>query len=335
MSQESIMPEILGKQVGLAGYGLMGLTWRSEPLSEEDSFKAMRASLANGSNFWNGGEFYGPPDFNSLTLLEKYFTKYPQDADEVLLSIKGGLKDMQPVGSPEYVRKSVDNCLKLLNGKKKIDIFEYARVDKNTPVETTLKVLDEEYVKTGKIGGIGLSEVSAETIERAVKVCKIVAVEAEVSLWTTDIFSNGVAQACARHSIPIVAYAPIGRGMLTGQITKPEDIPEGDFRKTVPRFHKENFAKNLELVRGLEKLAQKLGCTPAQLAINWVRSLSGKNGNPEIIPIPGSATVERVNENAKYVPLSKEDLAEIDSVLQLFEVAGARYGGHAAALMEG
>ncbi|KFY17015.1 hypothetical protein V492_00943 [Pseudogymnoascus sp. VKM F-4246] len=329
------MPEILGKQVGWAGYGLLGLTWRSEPLAEEDSFKAMRAALANGSNFWNAGEFYGPPDFNSLTLLEKYFTKFPQDSDEVLLSVKGGLKDWQPDGSPENVRMSVDNCLRLLNGKKKIDIFECARVDKNTPIETTLKVLDEEYVKTGKIGGIGLSEVSADTIERAVKVCKIVAVEVEVSLWATDIFSNGVAQACARHNIPVVAYAPIGRGMLTGQITKPEDIPEGDFRKTVPRFQKENFGKNLELVRELEKTANKLGCTPAQLAISWVRSLSQKNGNPEIIPIPGSATVERVNENAKHVPLSKEDLAEIESILQSFKVAGGRYGGLAAEFMHG
>ncbi|KFY95396.1 hypothetical protein V500_02788 [Pseudogymnoascus sp. VKM F-4518 (FW-2643)] len=329
------MPEILGKQIGLAGYGLLGLTWRSEPLSEEDSFKAMRAALANGSNFWNAGEFYGTPDFNSLTLLEKYFTKYPEDADEVLLSVKGGLKDWQPDGSPENVRSSVDNCLKLLNGKKKIDMFKCARVDKNIPIETTLKVLDEEYVKTGKIGGIGLSEVSADTIERAVKVCNIVAVEVEVSLWATDIFSNGVAQACARHNLPIVAYAPIGRGMLTGQITKPEDIPEGDFRKTVPRFQKEHFGKNLELVRELEKIAKRLGCTPAQLAISWVRSLSGKGWNPEIIPIPGSATVDRVNENAKYVPLNEEDLAEIDSILQSFEVAGDRYGGHAAEFMDG
>lgn len=123
--------------------------------------------------------------------------------------------------------------------------------------------------------------------------------------------------------------------MLTGQITKPEDIPEGDFRRTVPRFQGENFGKNLELVRKLEKIAKKLNCTPAQLAISWVRSLSEKNGNPEIFPIPGSATVERVNENVKYVPLSKEDLAEIDSVLQSFDVAGGRYGGHAAAFIEG
>lgn len=115
--------------------------------------------------------------------------------------------------------------------------------------------------------------------------------------------------------------------MLTGQITKPEDIPEGDFRKTLPRFSKENFEKNLELVRELEKIARNSGCTPAQLAISWVRSLSRKYGNPEIIPIPGSVTVERVTENSKHVPLSKMALAEIDSILQSFKVVGGRYGG--------
>jgi len=330
------MPQILGKEIGPVGYGLMGLTWRPTPPSEEQSFKAMRAALANGCNFWNGGEFYGSPDFNSLTLLEKYFTKYPEDADKVVLSIKGGAgANLAPDGSPENIRRSVDNCLKLLNGKKKLDIFECARVDKNTPIEVTLKVLDEEYVKTGKIGGIGISEVSAATIERAAKFTKIVAAEVELSLWATDIFSNGVAQACAKHGIPIVAYSPIGRGMLSGQITKPDDIPAGDFRKTIPRFNEENFPKNLELVRELEKIAKKKGCTAAQLAINWVRTQSKKNGNPEILPIPGASSPERVTENAKAVSLGGDDLAQIDSILQSFTVVGGRYGGHAAAHIEG
>lgn len=123
--------------------------------------------------------------------------------------------------------------------------------------------------------------------------------------------------------------------MLSGQITKPEDIPEGDFRRTIPRFNGENFAKNLELVRELEKIAKKSGRTPAQLAISWVKSLSNKDGNPEIIPIPGATSAERVNENAKDAPLSKEDLAEIESILESFQVAGGRYGGHAAVYIEG
>ena len=132
---------------------------------------------------------------------------------------------MRPDGTPEGARRSMDNCLKLLNGKKHIDIFEYARVDKNVPIETTLKILEEEYVKTGKLGGIALSEVSAATIEKAAKATKIVAVEVELSLWSTDIFQNGVAEACAKFGIPVVAYVSpatfpypqslIGRQLLT------------------------------------------------------------------------------------------------------------------------
>lgn len=180
------------------------MTWRKQPPSEEQSFKALRASLEAGANFWNAGEFYGTPEFNSLTLLNKYFTKYPEDAEKVVLSIKGGLVNMKPDGTPEGVKTSIENCLRLLDGKKSIDIFECARVDKNTPIETTMKAL-EEFVKAGKIGGIALSEVSAESVKRAAKVTKIVAVEAELSLWSTDILSNGVAAACAENNIPVVA----------------------------------------------------------------------------------------------------------------------------------
>ena len=132
-----------------------------------------------------------------------------------------------------------------------------------------------------------------------------------------------------------ISYSPIGRGMLSGQITKPEDIPEDDFRKTIPRFQGQNFEKNLELVRELEKIAKKKGCTPAQLAINWVKGLSKKDGNPEIFPIPGASSSQRVEENTKDVSLSKDDVAQIESILQSFTVAGGRYGGHAAELVEG
>jgi len=269
--------------------------------------------------------------------MEKYFTKYPEDAQKVVLSIKGGIDiaKMRPDGSPEGVRRSVDNCLKLLKGKKSIDIFECARVDKNTPIETTLKTLEEEYVKTGKIGGIALSEVGAATIHKAAKATKIVAVEVELSLWSMDIFNNGVAAACAEHNIPIVAYSPIGQGMLTGEIKTPEDIPEGDLRKHMPRFQPGAFDVNLELIQELRKVAKQKGCTPAQLAINWVKHLSKKDGNAEIIPIPGATTEERVLENGKDVILSKDDLAEIDSVLKKFEVVGDRYSGSQKAFIEG
>jgi pyridoxine 4-dehydrogenase len=235
----------------------------------------MKASLETGCNFWNGGEFYGTPEHNSLTLMEIYFAKYPEDASKVVLSIKGGLNNMVPDGSPEGIRRSVDNCLKLLKGKKTIDIFEMARVDKKVPLETTLKTL-EEYVKAGKIGGIALSEVNAATIRKAVSITKIVAVEVELSLFTTHILSNGVAAICAEHNIPIVAYSPLSRGFLTGELKSFNDIPEGDFRRGIPRFQPENFDANLEIVREVEKLSKEKGCTTAQIAINWVRSQSKK-----------------------------------------------------------
>ncbi len=235
----------------------------------------MKASIESGCNFWNAGEFYGTPEYNSLHLMERYFTRYPEDASKVVLSIKGGLNNMLPDGSPEGIKKSVDNCLTLLKGKKSIDIFEMARVDKKTPLETTLKVL-EEYVKAGKIGGIALSEVNATTIKKAVGITKIVAVEVEVSLFTTHIFDNGVAAACAEHNIPIVAYSPLSRGFLTGELKSPDDIPEGDFRKAIPRFQAENFSMNLEIVDEVKKLASRKACTTPQIAINWVRCQSNK-----------------------------------------------------------
>ncbi|KAG4441203.1 hypothetical protein IFR05_003321 [Cadophora sp. M221] len=328
------MPQIVGKEIGPIGYGLMGLTWRKEPPSEEQSFKAMRASLEAGANFWNAGEFYGTPEFNSLTLLNKYFTQYPEDAKKVVLSIKGGLVKMQPDGTAEGIKTSVENCLRLLDGKKSIDIFECARVDRNTPIETTMKAL-EEYVKAGKIGGIALSEVSASSVRRAAKVTKIVAVEVELSLWSTDILSNGVAAACAENNIPIVAYSPIGRGMLTGEIKSPDDIPEGDMRKTMPRFLPENFSKNMDLVKALQNLAVQKDCTGAQLALAWIRSISKKDGNPEIFPIPGATTEARVLENSKDVTLSGEELKAIESILSSFSVIGDRYNSHGMALVEG
>jgi len=328
------MPQLVGKEVGPIGYGLMGFTWRPNPAPEEQAFKAMRASLAAGCNFWNAGEFYGTEEYNSLHLLNRYFTKYPEDASKVVLSIKGCLHNMAPDGTPEGVKRSVENCLKVLDGKKSIDIFESARVDPKTPIETTLKAL-EEYVKAGKIGGIALSEVGADTLKKAVKITKIAAVEVELSLWSLDPLQNGVSVECAKNGIPIVAYSPIGRGMLTGQIKSPSDIPEGDFRRHIPRFSEENFPMNMKLVQDLEKIAKQKSCTPAQLAIAWVKQLSEKNGNPVVIPIPGATTEARVVENSKEVSFSGEELKEIESILSAFEVKGARYGGPAAALMEG
>lgn len=295
----------------------------------------MKAAYDHGAVLWNGGEFYGTPEYNSLHLVAEYFTRYPDQAQDVVLSVKGGLKaNMEPDGTVEGVRRSVENVLRLLGGKKALDIFECARVDPKTPIETTMEAL-AEYVRDGKIGGISLSEVKAETIRRAHKVHPICAVEVELSLWATDILENGIATTCAELKIPIVAYSPLGRGFLTGKIKTPEDIPQDDFRRLLPRFQPDVFGKNIEMVKHLEKLAERKECSPAQLALAWVKELSGRPGLPQIIPIPGATTEERVVENTQDVQLEEEDLREIERILKSCEITGDRYGGVMASLMNG
>ena len=300
----------------------------------------MHAALETGCNLWNGGVFYGPLENNSLVLLNKYYTKYPEDAEKVVLNVKGGLRGMTPDGSPEFLRQEIDNALKQLGGKGRIDMYECARRDPNTPLKTTLETL-AELVKEGKIGGVALSEVNADTIKEAASITKIVAVEVELSLWSTDPLTNGIAKVCHELGIPIIAwvnylsmsvplltsisYSPIGRGMLTGQIKSYKDIPEGDIRQKLPRFQPENFEVNMKLVKELENIAKKKNCTPAQLALGWHVSLSKRPGMPEIIPIPGATTVERVKENAGAVELTDEEMEEIKGILDSCKVIGDRY----------
>ena len=242
----------------------------------------------------------------------------------MVLSIKGGLRNFAPDGSPEYVRKSVENCLRMLGPVGKIDIFECARRDPKVPLETTLNTL-AQLVNEGKIGGVGLSEVSAATIRQAAQVTKIVAVEIELSLWCTEPLTNGIAAACKELDIPIVAYSPVGRGFLTGQLKRPEDIPEDDMRRTFPQFQAENWDTNMKLVQELEKVATEKKCTPAQLAIGWLLTLSKRADMPTIVPIPGTRGVGRIEENAREVLLSEEEMKKIERILATGKVAGERY----------
>ncbi|EME49815.1 hypothetical protein DOTSEDRAFT_68570 [Dothistroma septosporum NZE10] len=325
--------EIAGRKVYGTGYGLMGLTWRASPPSQEQAFDAMKTALHSGANFWNGGELYGTPERNSLHLLKEYFDEHPSHASKVVISIKGGLVKggMKPDGSAGNTRRSIDECLNVMTNKK-LDIWEAARCDPDTPIEITMRAANE-YVKAGKLGGISLSECSEDTIRRAAKEVTVAAVEVEFSLWSTEILDNGVAKACAELNIPIVAYSPLGRGFLTGQIKKLEDIPEGDFRRSIPRFFPENFDKNLELVTQLEELAKRKGCKPVlHLGLAWVRAQGRKPGMPTIIPIPGASTSERVKENLVEIDLSENDLKEIDSLLASVQIVGGRYGEHGAHL---
>jgi pyridoxine 4-dehydrogenase len=283
----------------------------------------MKAALAAGANFWNGGEFYGTPEANSLQLLNAYFTKYPEDADKVVLSIKGCNVPgtFQYGGDKAEITRSIENCLTLLDGKKRIDIFECARVDPKVPIEETIGYL-AEFAKAGKIGGIGLSETGAATIRRAASVHPIAVVEVEYSLVCTEIRDNGVATACAELEIPIAAYSPVGRGLLTGQL---DENNLTKFQKMVPRFQGENLRKNLELVAALEKLAEQKECSLPALAINWVKAQSGTKGFPTMIPIPGATTANRVNQNMISVQFTAEELNSIEKILAAHPVQGERY----------
>lgn len=181
----------------------------------EQAIEVMRAALEHGAKFWNGGMFYGTQDYNSLHLLNKYFTKYPEDADKVVLSIKGSYRfaERRPDNSKAYVTQCIEECLRVLDGKKSLDVYECARPDPNVPVEETISTI-AEFVKAGKVGGIGLSEVNGQTIRKAHAVHPIAAVELEFSLFTTSLIGSSAAKACAELDIPVVAYSPLGRGFL-------------------------------------------------------------------------------------------------------------------------
>ena len=295
------------------------MTWRPVPIPDEQAFATMKAALANGVNVWNGGDLYGTRSNNSLHLLNRYFTAYPEDAPKVILSIKVGTS-----GREEDLRRSLEYCLKVLDGKKSIDIFQCARVDTTTPIRETVAVL-AKYVQEGKIGGIGLSEPDAVTIRHAHEIHPIAGVEVEMSLWSTDILTNGVAATCGELGIPVFAHSPLGHGFLTGNITHPNDIPPGDIRAHLARFQPGVFDKNLERVHEIQALAKKKGCTTAQIALAWVRSFSGKEGFSIVVPIVGATRKERMTENSVIVELQDDDLRVLDNILSRTNVIGGRY----------
>ncbi|KAL4953196.1 NADP-dependent oxidoreductase domain-containing protein [Aspergillus filifer] len=312
---------IVGKIVGPVGFGLMGFTRPWAPVEYSVARKVMKKALEQGANYWNGGLHYGTPTANSLHLLKNYFTTYPEDREKVILSIKGAYNASthEPDCSPEGIKTSIETALSILEGTKEIDIFECARVDPNVPIETSIATL-AQFLKEGKIGGIGISEASETTIRRAHKVHPIAAAEIELSLFTTDALMNGVVSACHELEIPIIAYSPLGRGWLTGKLRKYSDLAETDMRRMLPRFQPDVFDNNIKLVDAVDLIAKRKGVTLAQVAIAWVCAQGA-------IPIPGATTEERVLENFRNVELTEEDLAEIQVALDRLPIKGERYGG--------
>ena len=337
----------------------MNLTWRDDPPAFSDSIPVMKRALELGADNWNGGEIYGTVSKNSMHLLHDYFLKYPDDAARVVLCIKGGLEKgkMVPNGGAENVRRSVEDCLEVLQGttKKRIDIFECARVDPVRGNAEAVRTL-AELVKEGKIGGIGLSEVGAKTIRESYKIAKelgvgIASVEVEISLWCADPFNNGILAACAELGIPVFAYSPLARGQISDRpIRKNADMEDGDKRKHLPKYQDDVLEVNNKITDAAIEIAKKKGVTTAQVAIAWVRGQSGRvrdvaldaSGETRkeiklgtIIPIPGASSIERVEENFKGVVLTEEELKELDKLVESLPVTGDRYHGHGQALVNG
>ncbi|KAG9002790.1 hypothetical protein FRB94_004736 [Tulasnella sp. JGI-2019a] len=309
------------------GLGLMMMTAVPIPISDDQAFEAIKTAIScvpeNQKLLINSAEFYGRnPRVANLHLVARFFDKYPELADRTFLSVKGGLgvSDFTPDSSTDNLRRSVDACNAALNGKKRIDLFECARVDKRVPIEEAMKTL-KGFVEEGKFDHIGLSEVSAETIEKANKIVGVVAVEIEVSPWSYEEETKKVIAATQRLGITVVAYSPLGRGFLTGKLKK-SDLAEGDWRSHLARVQDNVADNNQKIVNALMAIAEKKNVTAAQLCLAWVASLGS-----QVVSIPGSGKAARVKENleAGAIILSEEDVKEISGLLDKYPVKGGRY----------
>ncbi|OJT14575.1 Pyridoxal reductase [Trametes pubescens] len=307
--------------------------WRdpNRPLPDEEAYEAIKAGVdimpPGVKMFLNSGEFYGPNcSTANLELIARFFDKYPEYAERTFLSVKGGLKEGQlvPDSSPENLRRSVDRINAVLRGTKRLDLFESARVDPNIPLEDAIKTI-AQLKSEGKFDHIGMSECKAETLRRANAVHPIASVEIEVSLWSYEEETKKVIATAEELGISVIAYSPLGRGLLTGSIKTLDDLPAGDTRRHFTRFEEENFKHNMAIVEGIKAIAEKKGVTPAQLSIAWVAALG-----PHVIPLPGSSIKKRNLENlaAGDVELTQAELAEIDDFLAKHTVKGGRYNDH-------
>ncbi|KLO12597.1 Aldo/keto reductase [Schizopora paradoxa] len=316
-------------KVAKVAHGLMMMTWKPEPTPEEECFEAIKASLdsvpAGCKMIINSGEFYGfNPRTANLELISRFFEKYPTYADKAFLSVKGGTKadTLEPDASPENLKRSVDVILEKLRGKKKLDLFECARVDRNVPIEESTKTL-AGFIKEGKFDYIGTSETSAATLKRAHAVHPIAIVEVEISPWAYDEKTREVVAAAKELGVAVCAYSPLGRGYLAGKFKKLDDLHEKDFRRNMTKFKGENFEHNMAVVDGLKEIADKKGITPAQLCVAWVCSLG-----PNVIPLTGSSNKDRTLENLAGgdVQLSADEVSAIEKLMGL--VKGDRYYGN-------
>jgi aryl-alcohol dehydrogenase-like predicted oxidoreductase len=311
----------LGKLVvSEIGLGCMGMSEFYGPGDEAESIKTIHLALDLGVTLLDTADMYGP--FTNEKLVGKAIA---DRRDKVVLATKFGNRrgedgSFQGVsGTPDYVRKSCDASLARL-GVEHIDLYYQHRVDKTVPIEDTVGAM-AELVQAGKVKYLGLSEASAATIRRAHAVHPISALQSEYSLWSRDP-EGEILDTLQELGIGFVPYSPLGRGFLTGQFQKPEDIPEGDFRKHNPRFQGENFTRNLKLVDAVKQMAAGKNITPGQLALAWVL-----NRGTDFVPIPGTKRTQYLRENvgAVDVSLSADEMQRLDEIAPKGIAAGDRY----------
>jgi aryl-alcohol dehydrogenase-like predicted oxidoreductase len=306
--------------VSAVGLGCMGMSEFYGTTDEAQSTQTIRRALDIGVTFLDTADMYGPYTNERLV-----GAAIADRRDEVQLATKFGNERHDDGrrsinGRPEYVRKACDNSLQRL-GVDHIDLYYQHRVDRSTPIEETWGAL-AELVTAGKVRHLGISEAAPATIRAAHAVHPITAVQTEWSLWTRDVEENDVLATVRELGIGFVAYSPIGRGFLSGEIRSLDDLAPDDFRRNNPRFQGENLTKNLELVDKVREIAAEKGVTATQLALAWVLAQG-----EDVVPIPGTKRVRYLEENAAAaeVELDKEDLQRLDEVAPVGVTAGDRY----------